>query len=56
MHPCPGNWMAIGHAVVHCELQPTHIAQELHVGTGEGRKEVIEFYVVFNSLGHIATR
>ena len=33
MHPCPGNWLAIGRAVVyHAELL-THLVQESKVGT-----------------------
>ena len=33
MHPCPGNWVAIGHAVVYFAQAPTHLVQELNVGT-----------------------
>ena len=34
MHPCPGNWVAIGCAVIYIMLGlPTHLVQELDVGT-----------------------
>ena len=33
MHPCPGNWVAIRHAVVYYAWAPTHLVQELNVGT-----------------------
>ena len=33
MHPCPGNLLAIRHAVVDCARLPTHLVQELIVGT-----------------------
>ena len=33
MHPCTGNWVAIGHAVVYYARQPTHLVQELNVST-----------------------
>ena len=33
MHPCPGNWVAIRHAVVYYARAPTHLVQDLNVGT-----------------------
>ena len=30
MHPCPGNWVEIGRAVI---IMPRHLVQELYVGT-----------------------
>ena len=33
LHPCPGNWVAIGRAVVYNRGLPPHLAHELHVGT-----------------------
>ena len=33
MHPCPGSRMAFGGAVVYSVELPTHLVQELNVGT-----------------------
>ena len=33
MHPCPGNWVAIGRVVVFFARLPMHLVQELNVGT-----------------------
>ena len=33
MHPCSGNWVAIGCAVVYYTGLPMHLVQELNVGT-----------------------
>ena len=33
VHPCHGNWVAIEHTVVYYARQPTHLVQELNVGT-----------------------
>ena len=33
MYPCPGNWVAIEHTVVYYAGLPTHLVQELNVGT-----------------------
>ena len=33
MHPCPGNWVAIGCVVMYHAGLPTHLVQELNVST-----------------------
>ena len=36
MHPCQGNWVEIGCAVVYCAGPPTHLVQEFNVGIVDG--------------------
>ena len=39
MHPCQGNWVTIGRAVVYYDQAATHLVQELNVGTVVGQVE-----------------
>ena len=41
MHPCLGNWVAIGHQVIYNAWMPTHLVQELNAGTVEQCEGVI---------------
>ena len=33
LHPCPGRWLAIGHAIVYYVRLPRHLVQELNAVT-----------------------
>ena len=40
MHPCPGNWVAIGYAVVDYARALTLIVQDLNIGTVVVKEQV----------------
>ena len=47
MHPCPGNWVANGHACIMPEM-PTHLVHKLNVGTvAVMRTSVLPFILIY---------
>ena len=40
MHKCPGDWVAIGRVVKYYAGLPTHLVQELYVGTAQSSQKI----------------